>query len=78
MTKYIIHKSSRAPEAISYSGPTWDMAGIRNRYRPQYDNKQDALYWCFILTITNPVGFKVAEVEDEDSHLRSRDQPIRD
>ena len=56
---YVIHKTSRAPNAVSYSGPTWDYAGIRIRYREQYADKKEAEALAKTLTKSNPVGFVV-------------------
>lgn len=60
--KYVIHKNSRLPNKKSYSGPTWDKAGIRHLYKEQYDNKKEAIRCASCLVIFNPVGFKVSEV----------------
>lgn len=62
MSKYVIYKATRVPADISYSGPTWDSAGIRNRYKAVYDDIDDALDIVKVLNQYNPVGFKVAPV----------------
>lgn len=62
--KYIIYKSSRLPQSVSYSGPTWDIAGIRDLYQPQYDNYDTANTLAKKLTQFNGVGFEVAILSD--------------
>lgn len=64
MKKYVIYKASRLPRTESYSGPTWDQAGIREQYQVQYDNADSAQILAAILTEYNGVGFKVAELID--------------
>lgn len=59
MSRFVIHKSSRVPSDESYSGPTWDSAGIRDRYKPVYDNVEEAIDLAYLLTKANPVGFRV-------------------
>lgn len=59
--KYVIHKWSRNPASSSYSGPTWDNAGLRDRYKDVYTNKDEALELAKILGEYNPVGFEVSE-----------------
>lgn len=59
MGRFVIYKSSRAPRDDSYSGPTWDKAGIRERYKPIYDNVEEAMELASFLSKENPVGFKV-------------------
>lgn len=61
--RYVIHKTSRAPGDQSYSGSTWDRAGMRTRYRETYSNKAEAERIAKILTKYNPVGFVVSEAE---------------
>lgn len=62
--KYIIYKSTRLPGILSYSGGTWDQAGIRNRYKEQYDDKEEALELASILSSYNGVGFEVEPIND--------------
>ena len=62
--KYVICKNSRESGEVSYSGPTWDEAGIRNLYQPTYRSKDWALRIAKFLTKHNPVGFHVVEVSD--------------
>jgi hypothetical protein len=60
---YVIHKSSRAPDPLgSYSGSTWDKAGIRQLYRPFYYIRAGAQAIADQLTAANPVGFQVSKV----------------
>jgi len=59
---FVIYKSTRIPRGDSYLGPTWDYAGIRDRYKTQYDSKEEAEEIAALLTKTNRVGFKVEEV----------------
>lgn len=58
---YVITKLSRAPRADSYSGPTWDQAGLRHRYKPQYETKEEARALADQLSAYNPVGFEATE-----------------
>lgn len=60
---YVIYKSSRAPTDQSYSGPTWDVAGIRHRYKRVYDDIREAEELAVVLTSFNGVGFKVSPIE---------------
>ena len=62
--KYVICKNSRDAGVVSYSGPTWDSAGIRNLYQPHYRSKDWALRLAKFLTKHNPVGFHVVEVSE--------------
>lgn len=62
-TVYVIHKTTRLPGDASYSGATWDRAGIRDRYREKYDSKREATALAAKLTECNPVGFEVTRVE---------------
>lgn len=59
---YVIYKSTRLPTDISYSGPTWDSAGIRHRYRAQYDNLNLVEEIVKILNDYNPIGFKISSL----------------
>lgn len=59
---YIIHKNSRSPGFVSYSGITWDQAGLRNSYRETYETKEGAEFLAKKLSEANPVGFSVAEM----------------
>lgn len=59
---YVIHKKSRTPSDESYSGSTWDRAGIRHLRRPVYYDKQEAQRHAKELTKYNPVGFGVSKV----------------
>ena len=63
--KYVIYKSTRLPGPASYSGPTWDSAGIRHLYKETYENKVDAEKIAAILTEHNGVGFSVDAVTNE-------------
>lgn len=58
--KYVIHKASRMPHEISYSGPTWDRAGLRAYYREQYTNKEEAENLAWLLSDYNGDGFQVS------------------
>ena len=62
--RYEICKTSRESGGVSYSGPTWDEAGIRNLYQPNYRSKSWALRLAKFLTKHNPVGFHVVEVSE--------------
>lgn len=59
---WVIYKNSRDPGRVSYTGPTWDRAGIREHYREVYDSELKAKSLAHHLTHANPgVGFSVAE-----------------
>ena len=58
---YVIHKSTREPSHCSYSGSTWDKAGIRSCYKETYFRKDTAQMYADILSKYNLVGFKVSE-----------------
>lgn len=57
---WIIHKNTRLPTKISYGGPTWDLAGIRDLYKECYDNESEARQIAAILSVCNPIGFSVS------------------
>lgn len=61
---YVIHKTSRSPSDASYSGSTWDRAGIRSRYRERYEDKAEAERDAAELTKHNAVGFMVTKVPE--------------
>lgn len=61
---YVIYKSTRLPTAVSYNGPAWDSAGIREQYQIQFDTLETARNLAIKLTEFNGVGFKVAEIID--------------
>lgn len=58
---YVIVKWSRSPASTSYSGPTWDNAGIRAQRQANYTDKELAERHAAILSRFNPVGFTVVE-----------------
>jgi hypothetical protein len=69
--KYIIEKSCRANTGRTYTGPTWELAGLisptlrkgMDRHADYfYENKVDALREADILSGYNPAGFRVEEV----------------
>lgn len=57
---WVIHKKDRAPEKVSYAGSTWDMANMREEYKPAYRDKKEAEVLACYLTRSNPVGFAVS------------------
>jgi hypothetical protein len=59
---FVIHKNTRIPTDVSYSGPTWDKANIRHLYKPQYDDEKHAEMLAMCLTYENMVGFSVSEI----------------
>ena len=63
--RFVIHKTSRRPDGDygSYSGPTWDFAGLRDRYQAFYVSRNEAEELAGYLTIYNPVGFLVSKIE---------------
>ena len=61
---YVIYKKSRYPGKKSYSGPTWDKAGIRHLCEDYYKSKEEARLLAVILSRFNPVGFDVSESKD--------------
>lgn len=72
--KYVIVKSSKRGANRTYTGPTWEMAGITppteqkgmNRHDLfLYDSKDKAQYWADRLSVVNPVGFIVEEYQEE-------------
>ena len=60
---YVIHKTSRYPGRVSYSGSTWDQAGIRHLCKDYYESREEAKMLAVILTRFNPVGFDVSETK---------------
>lgn len=60
---YVIHKFSRAPDEESYSGPTWDHARIRHKYKEQYETYEEATLLAIQLSEFNPIGFLVTKVK---------------
>lgn len=61
--KYIIHKNSRYPQK-NYSGPSWHMAGIKDRYKEFYDTLEEAQELAVKLTAVNGVGFSAVKLEE--------------
>lgn len=59
---WIIHKMTRFPEKSSYSGSTWDSAGIREQWKEVYSDQEEAERLAKILTKHNPVGFEVSRI----------------
>jgi hypothetical protein len=62
---YIVHKATRSPMVFSYTGPTWDEAGIRSRYQEVYASKDEAEEIAAILSKHNPVGFAVHTIRKD-------------
>ncbi len=62
MTNSVIRKFSRSPANESYSGPSWDSAGIRDRWKPVYISRAEAEELARLLAEVNPVGFQVSEM----------------
>lgn len=60
---YVIHKTTLLPEQISYYGPTWDKAELRHLYKPQYRDRDVAERLAHVLSLHNPVAFKVSEIK---------------
>lgn len=58
---FVIHKNSRTALTLSYSGPTWDSAGIRHLRCDSYANKEYAEAIAIILSKYNLVGFQVSQ-----------------
>lgn len=58
---YVIHKSSRQPGRVSYSGPTWDVANMRDEYEETYKDRKKAETLACYLGRHNTVGFKVSK-----------------
>ena len=64
---WVIHKNSRMPGRVSYTGPTWERAGIREQYKEVYDSELKAKSLAYHLTLANPgVGFSVAKRPNQD------------
>ena len=57
--KYVIHKSSRMPGVVSYTGSTLDRAGLRGEYKETYEDREEAENFAKQLGQYNPVGFEV-------------------
>lgn len=62
---YVIYKATRLPASISYYGPTWDKAELRHLYKEQYRDREVAERLAHVLSLHNPVGFRVAEVSEK-------------
>jgi len=60
--KYVIYKGSRIPGSVSYSGPTWDRANLRHKYKEQYQEREEAKALALELSRYNPVGFDVGAI----------------
>lgn len=62
---YTIQKNSRSDPTRkeSYTGPTWDQAGLRPLYLKQYWDYELAYDIANRLSCVNPVGFVVVKVE---------------
>lgn len=62
MLRYLIVKNSRSVvEGKSYSGPTWDKAGLRECHQDSYNDHTEAMLIAKVLSEHNPVGFHVEE-----------------
>lgn len=61
---FIIYKSQRLPELRSYAGNLWDRAGIRHRWRSQYDSKEEAEELAEELSKWSILPFLVMHVDD--------------
>jgi hypothetical protein len=61
--KYVIHKTSRSPTDISYTGSTWDVGSIRRLYQDTYDDLAVAESIAAMLSMHNPVGFAVSPAQ---------------
>lgn len=60
---YVIYKITRTPGFVSYSGPSWDRAGIRDQYKETYSDKEEATRLAKKLYEVNPAGFAVVDVD---------------
>lgn len=56
---YVIHKNSSRLRSESYSGPTWDDAGIRGKRQDVYRTREEAEELAKILSQFNQTGFSV-------------------
>lgn len=61
---YIIHKATMSPQEDSYSGPTWDAAGLRELYKPQYTVMWVAEFIAKKLSQYSNAGFRVASIHE--------------
>lgn len=59
---FVIHKNSRIPTDVSYSGQTWDTANLRSWYREQYYDLDVATALACLLSKYNAVGFSVKNI----------------
>lgn len=57
---YVIHKKHRIPGTVSYTGSTWDEAGLRDEWRDMYTEYEVARLLALFLSRYNPVGFTVS------------------
>ena len=62
MKMYVIHKSTRVHDGVSYDGAIWDIAGIRHLRRDVYTDYKLAIKIAALLTKFNPVGFSVSKL----------------
>ena len=62
---WVIYKKTREPGRVSYDGPTWDEAGIRNLWKNSYEDKTEAMAIALVLSTWNLVGFDVHEIKDQ-------------
>jgi hypothetical protein len=58
---WVIHKKDHEPEQISYKGHVWDMANLRDEYKPVYRNQKEAEILACYLARNNPVAFAVSK-----------------
>lgn len=61
MTKWVVHKKSRTPGLVSYTGATWSNIPNFIKYKEQYDNYEEAVFVAEALSKKNPVEFTVSE-----------------
>lgn len=61
--KWVIVKVGRVTEDKSYSGATWDRAGLRPQYQEVYFDFDQAMDLAMKLSEYNPLGFKVVEID---------------
>jgi hypothetical protein len=61
---FIIHRplknSKKKPRA--YVGPVWDKAKARHKFKPIYENRQEALLIAFYLGQYSDAGFAVSAI----------------
>lgn len=67
-SNYIITKTSRL-SSTTYAGKSWDIAGLRDKRRDAYTDKELAEKHAKRLSLVNPVGFRVICVSPNEQNV---------